>query len=361
MNLLSLFKPKELGTGALLDSRPKILKEQDYLFEEAVAKADVVDWVEKPEEHWRMFPIFHQNGSGSCVAQTAAKMLGVQYWLKNKEYVHFSATDIYQQRLNKPAAGMHSFDCFSIIRNNGATLEQLAPSQNMTDIQMDSVEIPQYKRDVGRVFKVSNSLVLPSRDIDAVASVIQKTGKAVMVWFWFSNQEWTTTPRIVDPALTLHGARTLRHSVAAVDFFIYKGKKALLIEDSWGVGHGLGGRRIITEDFYSQRNYFAGHLMNFDFISQPISNKPRHNFRHQMQFSPTFHVNPEVIQLQNVLKYEGLFPSNIESTGYYGSITAKAVLEFQKKHNVASLVELNALQGRVVGPATLAKLNQLYN
>jgi hypothetical protein len=256
---------------------------------------------------------------------------------------------------------MGSHDVFSIISRNGATLEQLAPSQNMTDKQMDSVVIPDYTREVGRVFRVTNYLSVPIRDIDVAASIIQKTGKALMVWFWFNRQEWTSEPRVIDQSLPLAGAATLRHAVAAVDYTMYKGKKALIIEDSWGVQHGLGGRRIITEDFFSRRNYFVGHLMNFDFEQGPISTKPKHNFRQQMTFSPTFSVNPEVVHLQNVLKYEGLFPSNIESTGYYGSITAKAVLEFQKKHNVASLAELNALQGRVVGPATLAKLNQLYN
>jgi peptidoglycan hydrolase-like protein with peptidoglycan-binding domain len=56
-----------------------------------------------------------------------------------------------------------------------------------------------------------------------------------------------------------------------------------------------------------------------------------------------------------------MFPLNTESTGYYGSITAKGVLEWQLKHNVAPVDEINSLQGRRVGPATIAKLNEIYS
>src|SRR6185503_11714235 len=108
---------------------------------------------EKISTSWRKFPIFNQNGSGSCVAQTMAKILGVMYYLKNGTYVHFSATHIYQRRINKPEGGMSGVDAFNIARN-GATLEVLTPSQDMTDTQMDNIKIEKYKEDVGLVFKL---------------------------------------------------------------------------------------------------------------------------------------------------------------------------------------------------------------
>jgi peptidoglycan hydrolase-like protein with peptidoglycan-binding domain len=70
--------------------------------------------------------------------------------------------------------------------------------------------------------------------------------------------------------------------------------------------------------------------------------------------------NNQVIELQKMLQYEGLFPANITPTNYYGSITARAVLEWQLKHKVASVSELNALQGRSFGPASLKKFKELY-
>ena len=69
----------------------------------------------------------------------------------------------------------------------------------------------------------------------------------------------------------------------------------------------------------------------------------------------------DVVALQNILKYEGRFPANVASTGYYGSITAKAVYNFQVAHQVASLSELNSLGGRRVGPKTIKALNEIYS
>jgi peptidoglycan hydrolase-like protein with peptidoglycan-binding domain len=77
----------------------------------------------------------------------------------------------------------------------------------------------------------------------------------------------------------------------------------------------------------------------------------------QTVYSP----DPDVKALQEILRYEGFFPANIEYTGNYGPITAKAVLEFQQKYNIGTPQEITSLKGKIVGPKTLAKLNELYN
>ena len=63
--------------GANLDTRSEAQKARDWKFEEVVAAANPVNWVEKPQAEWRRFPIYNQDGSGSCVAQTLRKMAGV--------------------------------------------------------------------------------------------------------------------------------------------------------------------------------------------------------------------------------------------------------------------------------------------
>lgn len=384
MNFFNYFR-KQPGTGALIDTRPEEEKIKDYHFEEIVATANPVNWVEKPQSSWRKFPIYDQNGSGSCVAQTMAKLLGVFYWLKNGEYVHFSASHIYQRRINKPSAGMGGVDVFKIAQQ-GVTLEELAKSQNMTDEQMTNMAIPDYKVKVGEIFKIGNYVMLPTGDIDTIASVIQTTGKGVMIWTYWKHEEWTEVPTIKYPGLSPSEPGIGRHSTAAVDFTLYNGKKALIIDDSWGSSYGKAGQRVITEDFFKERCFFAAYPLTFAFEDQtqpspapsptptPTPVKPKYTFTQKLVFIPWDSVNnrpidnllhenqkSDTIALQDILKYEGFVPTNISSSGYFGAITAKGLLLFQKKYKIDTDAVLDSLKGQTFGPKSMSKMNELYS
>lgn len=376
--------------GIVLDTRPEEKKQiEDVQFNEVVASANPVVWAEKAIPQIRKFPIFNQNGSGSCVAQTGAKMAGIMYWLKNgkKDYVHFSATHIYIRRNNKPAPGMAGENVFDILQR-GVTLEQLVPSEDLSDQQMDNTVIEKYKEDVGSVFKFGKPINLPSGDIETVASTISTTGKGIMVWFYFTIDEWTTFPTIKNPNLNCFALSTIRHSVTAVDFTLLGpsnapdkpelwGKKALVIDDSWGSSFGAAGQRFITEDFFKARNWYTRHVQNFKFNeldeTGPVNNLLRYNFNKNLQFIPwdtttnapkDIALNSEqklhVMFLQDILKAEGFLANNIATTGYYGALTAEAVLKLQKNYMVAPLEDLLELGGKNVGPNTRAFLNQKY-
>ena len=64
-----------------------------------------------------------------------------------------------------------------------------------------------------------------------------------------------------------------------------------------------------------------------------------------------------MVALQDCLKYEGVFPSNADSTGLFGAITKKAVQDFQLKYAITTVGSTG--YGRV-GPKTRAQLNLLY-
>lgn len=356
-------------TGALIDTRPQEEKDKDFHLAETVAAVNPVVWIEKPQDQWRKFPIFNQNGSGSCVAQTIAKLTGILYWLANKVYVHFSATHVYQRRANKPMTGMAGVDAFNIARES-ITLEQLVPSQNLADFQMDGALIEKYKDDVGKIFKIGNFVVLPMKDIEAIASVIQTTGKAVMLFFFWKIDEWTEAPTIKYPDLTL--ANSEHHSVAGVEATLYKGEKAIVIEDSWGSSFGMAGQRVITESFFKQRNFFAAYPIGFKFQEQGIP-KPHYTFTKDLKFiaineatgepaDPVLNAaqKADVVALQDILKYEGYMPVNTASTGYYGAITARGVLQWQKAHKVDTEAALNALAGKAFGAKSRAAANPIY-
>lgn len=344
----------DFQSGAVLDTRPEEQKLKDFMFHEIVVSANPVNWVEKPRADWRIFPDQDQDGSGSCVMQTAKKLAGILLWLKNGVYVTFSAA-FYQLRSNKPEGGMNGVEAFDIWMKNGLPLEQLLPSDKMGDAQLDALTIEQYEKDIAKVFTVSGHIGVNSGDFETVASIVQTTGKGVMTWFFFTSQEWSgEIPTVLDTSLTKENA--LRHSVTVVDFFTFGGKKFLLIEDSAHFG-GIT-RRLISEEFFAARNWFARYPMSFSFSQPTPSSTVQHYiFIHPMEFGQT---SPDIKALQDILKYEGLYPSNVLSSGYYGAITSKAVLQWQQKHNVAPLEELAQLAGRRVGDKTIAALNQIY-
>lgn len=338
-----LFKKKYNPIGCLPDTRPQDQKDLDVKFGEIVAKANIVNWREKPESEWRKFPALDQDGANACVAFTAKKLLGVYYQQKYNDWVDFSAAHIYQRRANKPLGGMAGYDIWRILKE-GTTLEQFAPSKG-NDYQLDSVKVEPIEEDVGKIFRIDSEIILPIKNIDEVASVIQTTGKAVMVWFYFNEKEWARDiPYIQDYSLTPETAWG-RHSVAAVDFTLWNGKKALIIEDSAWFG-GLN-RRIILEDFYQHRNFYTAYFMKFNFEMAML--RPQYVFKKDLSFGMT---DKDVMMLQEILKYEKLFPMNVESTGYFGSITFEAVKKWQAKYGIPST--------GYVGQITRAKLNSLY-
>jgi peptidoglycan hydrolase-like protein with peptidoglycan-binding domain len=94
--------------------------------------------------------------------------------------------------------------------------------------------------------------------------------------------------------------------------------------------------------------------MNFQFAESVDPNKPIYTFANDLKFSATVtYGNPDIVALQNCLKYLGLFPINTESTGYFGALTKKGVMDFQKKYGF--------IPDGVVGKITRSKLNELFS
>jgi hypothetical protein len=344
-----MFKP---FLGALQDTRTRKEREKDYLFTETVATSTPVMWEEREP---RQFPIRNQNGSGSCVAFSMAKMLGIlQYANKGGRFVDFSPAFLYQRRANKnigDGQGMLGYDVWKIVREEGITLDPLMPSDDLTEAQINAVPEQAVYRDVAKLFKVDNYVsYTPTKDFDAIAGTIQKTGKGVMVWFTFDYSEWTTMPTIKGSSPKLH------HAVCAVDAVIYKGKECLVIDDSWGTLFGKAGQRYITREFFEARNTHASYPIAFK-IGDEVD-KPTYTFTTPMKQGQT---SSAIKVLQDILKYEGLFPTNIASSGFYGEITRKAVLAYQVKHQVASPQELSQVNGVICGTKTIAHLNSNYS
>jgi peptidoglycan hydrolase-like protein with peptidoglycan-binding domain len=118
------------------------------------------------------------------------------------------------------------------------------------------------------------------------------------------------------------------------------------------VGYPDGSRGFITDYDNGYFGFVAIEAGDFENYTGPVFDKPKYTFKNNL----TYGFNHEdVAVLQKVLRYEGLMPGNIPYTTYYGSITRKAVADFQKKYGITTV-----FPGLYCYEKTRQKLNELY-
>ena len=350
MSIFDLFRNKpDFKSGALLDDRTAKEKQKDYEHEE-VTTAPKVEWKEKPKENWADYPVFDQDGSGSCVAQAITKALGIENIREEDKFVDLSARDIYARREND-GAGMHTPKALKDVAENGATLEQQMPSQGLDEEAMNQDD-DRKPSDVllAQIFKATN-YVKVRPDMNAIAEVLEDDHPVIMT-VRFKRGEWNRKV----PKVGAGSGDWGYHKITAIDYFIHDGERVILIDDSWGPDTGYRGRRLVNADWFRDRIYGCYYFKPMSNI-QEDRQRPEYNFQEDLEYHDR---SDEVAKLQEALKIEGFFPNNIPCTGYYGGLTRKAVKEFQFHYEVASEEELEEVDGFRVGPKTREKLNELF-
>jgi len=334
-------------TGALLDPRPTEQKERDWLAEEVVGSASPVVWVDKKK--YKYFSKRNQSSSGSCGSQAVAKLMTVENFNEEGIVKDFSAKPIYQSRTNK-GAGMFQQEALQGAVKPSTCFEGQLPSQGMNEAQMnEKYAFTDEMKEVAETYKASKYVQIQNyTDIDRIASVTED-GKGVMLMFYFTSDEyWREIPIVRHDNLDRYSPDTSRHFVAAVDYTMYQGEKALIIEDSAGNSSSINkkGQRIITEEFLKSRCMGAGYLI--DLPNKRVL-KPEFEYKGLLKFGMK---GNQIESLQNALKYEKVMDSKIPSTGSFLTITRQAVKDFQKKYNLVA--------DGIVGKMTGAKLEELY-
>lgn len=348
MNILNiLFGKKVIYQGVKPDTRPESEKAKDWHATEiASAAAMVPTWREVQEKKWLHYTVRNQDGSGTCVAQTLAKMFEVIRKFLKGDVIIFSATPFYQKRANKPSTGMQGADALNIAVKSGTCREYDCPSQLLNDAQVDAMAIPKNFEELNNEVDAVASLVLPL-DFDYVAAAVQKWGAAMI----HVNTDYRSWSRDFP---TVGGKRNeVVHSITAIDAFLFRNTQYILIEDSWGEFGQYKGQRLLTREAFNDMVFFAGALTAFTFDVENDAKKFA-KFLTQMKFGDR---SAEVARLQDYLRIKGFFPTNSQSTGFYGNVTALAVYNFQISYKVASPIELNSLKGKQVGTRTLAAIN----
>jgi len=307
----NLFKKEYQFTGALIDPEEKEKKFDEIKFEEIVATASPVIWKEKKDNEWRTFPEYNQKKSSMCGAFSSKKMLGILYWLKYKFFLEFAEEYIYKKRKNKPDPGMYEDDIYDIL-NDGVTLKALTRVTINSDSDADNMKVSPEALLVADDFKIEGKKIVAPADIDTIASIIQVTGKPILLTTFFKQDEYSRLmPKIIYKGLSYLGISTLRHYVVIHDFGLRNGVKVLKADDSAGFG-GLF-NRFFDKDWIKNRAYRLSYPMTFKFLQG--GDKPVYD--------------GTIISVQKCLRYEGFFPSNISLVENVGSTTRQSLIKFQ--------------------------------
>lgn len=354
----------ELGQhlGANIDTRPpEQAALQDVTAKETIAQSSAVDWQEIAQENIRTFGVQDQMGKSDCVAETRRKLKRVMLKVNKGIDIDFSSVAFYRKRVNYPEGGMQAYDAISLDVNGGMTLDALVPSEPVnTEALANALAPDKFNDDLAKVFATGgNDVVFTPGDIDTPAGTIQKTRKAVMMWFYGTTEEWAKLVPTID--VELSGTKDPRtkvvHSVAGIEPALYQGQQGVWIDDSAHFG-GLH-RRFVTRAFYKQRNFWASYPLAFKFEASAIA-KPHYFFGKDLEFKAIFFTDADVVALQDILKYEGCMPTNVDSTGYFGALTLAAVKKYQIKHGIVTSGTPETTGFGRVGPKTLYSLNSEY-
>lgn len=326
-------------TGCLDDNRPEYEKEKDFQVDEIFAQGSP-EWKDRSPIS---YPIRNQAQSSSCVAQTMALMFSILNQKEEGRWVEFSAADIYQRRSNQGYGGMIGNDALEIARKHGTTLEVLMPSQNIGESEINAVPRKVSDTLIAPIFSADAYFHVPF-NIDRIADIINQ-GFPVMTWFRFPRAEWTAEPKVTSSTQDI-----VHHSVTAVDFILRKGKKYLVIQDSWGLDRTTDkGLRYISEEYIKDRMTFCAYITDLPNDRKEGTVKPKGQLTETLKKGSR---GNEVSFLQSVLKYEGLFPQNATQDGIFGNVTHAAVKAFQKKFNL--------VDDGIVGKRTISVINLIY-
>jgi hypothetical protein len=361
--------------GANIDTRPPAqAAKQDVTAHETIAQAGAVNWQEQAPESIRVFGVQDQTGKSDCVAETRRKLKRITAKVNHNIDIDFSSVAFYRKRSNYPGGGMIAANAIQMDADHGMTLDILVPSDIVqSEAQANALVVDPINDGVALAFRTSQTdVIFTPGDIETIAGTIQKTRKGVMVWIYATTAEWGKVVPTVDiPGLTLGDPRTaVVHSITAIEPALYNGVKGFWIDDSAHFG-GIN-RRFVTESFFRARNWFASYPIGLRFEGA-VSSKPRHTFTRDLEFKPIppgatpeqiaaiTAPDSEVIAAQDCMKYDGTFPTNVDSTGYFGALTRKAVGDYQIKHGILTAADIDAPGYGRIGPRTRADLNARFS
>lgn len=342
---------KIVSREALEDTRPFELRAKDYSTEE-IASAIAIT----PFQHSRPTSLkateFNQWYVGSCVPHG---------FLTALEYEGIATPDIsrlraYRKRSNYPQAGSIGVDMFNKIRagqsNDFSTPEYFSEAMATAMPYIEGVKLIKDFTFYQYIDKATGRLLLESVPADVAI------GKAIPIFVFATDEEWSQEyVEVKTPSLGIMEAG-VRHCVCIVPEgdFTENGKRWFTVQDSAKFG-GRGMRYVEYDNFFLSRTYFVAKVYASGTLPQPdpvVTQKPD---------MPCMigDKNSAVLNLQKYLIEDGKLKPEY-ATGYYGALTAKAVLWWQLEHwtdFISTIPQLLDLKGEYWGNESITIIKRL--
>lgn len=343
---------KIISRDALPDDRPVALQKKDYSTAE-VAAALAVPTFENERPRKLGATEFNQWYVGSCVPH------GVWTTLEYEGIIDasFNPSQLrsYRKRSNYPSPGSIGVDMFDQIRggqsNDFPTPPKFREEQATAMPYVAGNKLIQDFRYFQYIDKATGRLMVEDIPTDIAL------GKAVTIFIYATEDEWEREyVEIQDEDLNILEAE-VRHCVCIMPKgdFTKNEKQWLAVHDS----ARFGGRhlRYIDFEFLKRRCYFAAKVYKVEDIPTPPDTEPTGKPIEVCQIGSK---GQAVINLQKFLIADGKLEPQYQ-TGYYGAITAKAVLWWQLEHwdrFTANIPQLLEWGGEYWGPQSISIINQ---
>lgn len=331
--------------AALPDTRPVEERNKDYKDDELAAAS-----AREPFTHKRIKElagtVFNQWYVGSCVPHgflTALEYAGI---ITAKEIK--SQLRAYRKRSNYPGEGSIAVDMWEKIKSGVSPNKDFPTPEKFREEQAAAMPLVMGEpvlKDRFNYFEITD----PNRIAGYVAA-----GKPVPVFIYASKNEWAREYVDVRDNVSIGNAE-VRHCVCLVPEgdFTEDGTQYFAVHDSAKFGNRH--LRYVSLEFILKRTYYAARIEKKGQV-EPVPVPPPSD-------KPTVPCElgdrgEAVLNLQAFLIADGKLAPQY-ATGYYGALTAKAVLWYQLskwQQFTSTIPELLELKGEAWGPQSIGTL-----
>ena len=317
--------------------------------DEEIAGAPVIEPFKNERIRNLIAFVFNQWYTSSCVFHaflTALEYLGIITKAEVK-----SQLLAYRKRSNFPNEGSIAYNAWDVIRAGVSPYKDGPTLEKMTESAANAMKIvaglPVLK-DLFNHFEIT--------DYTRIGGYVA-SGKPVPVFIYATKDEWSREyVEIQNPNLSINQA-AVRHAVCLIPKgdFTKNGIQYFSVQDSAKFGNRH--LRYVPNEFILKRCYYAGRLERKDapvIVEPPVVDRvPDVPCQLNEKSEP-------VLALQRFLFDQGKLNAEY-ITGFYGPLTARAVLWYQLskwQQFTSPIPELLDLKGEVWGPQSIATISK---